>query len=45
MGDDDGSAFLDELKKYTKIHEIKAEKLDEMITPIATVQYGNYWFS
>ncbi|MEO6346436.1 MAG: glycoside hydrolase family 3 N-terminal domain-containing protein, partial [Aquaticitalea sp.] len=32
FGDDDGSAFLDELKKYTKVHEIKADKLDEMIT-------------
>lgn len=34
FGDDDGSAFLDELKKYTKIHEIKADKLDEMITTL-----------
>lgn len=32
LGDDDGTAFLDELKKYTKVHEIKADKLDEMIT-------------
>lgn len=34
FGDDDGSAFLDELKKYTKVHEIKADKLDEMITKL-----------
>jgi beta-glucosidase-like glycosyl hydrolase/CubicO group peptidase (beta-lactamase class C family) len=34
FGDDDGSAFLDELKKYTKVHEIKAEKLDELITKL-----------
>ena len=34
MGDDDGSVFLEELKKYTKVHEIKAEKLDEMITSL-----------
>ncbi|MGJ8592886.1 MAG: glycoside hydrolase family 3 N-terminal domain-containing protein [Aquaticitalea sp.] len=34
FGDDDGSAFLDELKKYTKVHEIKADKLDEMITSL-----------
>ena len=31
MGDDDGSVFLNELKKYAKIHEVKAEKLDELI--------------
>ncbi len=34
FGDDDGSAFLDELKKYTKVHEIKAEKLDELISKL-----------
>ncbi len=34
FGDDDGSAFLDELKKYTKVHEIKADKLDDMITKL-----------
>ncbi len=34
MGDDDGSSFLDELKKYTKVHEINADKLDEMITSL-----------
>ncbi|WP_299224963.1 glycoside hydrolase family 3 N-terminal domain-containing protein [uncultured Psychroserpens sp.] len=34
FGDDDGSTFYKELKKYTKVHEIKAEKLDEMITKL-----------
>ncbi len=34
FGDDDGSAFLDELKKYTKVHEIMAAKLDEMINSL-----------
>jgi beta-glucosidase-like glycosyl hydrolase/CubicO group peptidase (beta-lactamase class C family) len=32
MGDDNGSIFLNELKKYTKVHEIKAEKLDSILT-------------
>ena len=31
MGDDDGSIFLNELKKYAKIHEVEADKLDELI--------------
>ncbi len=34
MGDDDGSYFLNELKKYTKIHEVKADKLDELIAQL-----------
>ena len=34
LGDDDGSAFLDELKKYTKVHEITADKLDGVITKL-----------
>jgi len=34
LGDDDGSPFLDELKKYTKIHEIKADKLDGIISKL-----------
>jgi beta-glucosidase-like glycosyl hydrolase/CubicO group peptidase (beta-lactamase class C family) len=34
LGDDKGSDFLNELKKYTKVHEIKAEKLDELITKL-----------
>ena len=31
MGDDSGSEFLDELKKYTKIHELKSDNLNELI--------------
>jgi beta-glucosidase-like glycosyl hydrolase/CubicO group peptidase (beta-lactamase class C family) len=31
LGDDTSSVFLDELKKYTKIHEIRAEKLDGLL--------------
>ncbi|HNU59063.1 MAG TPA: glycoside hydrolase family 3 N-terminal domain-containing protein [Aquaticitalea sp.] len=31
MGDDVGSPFLDELKKYTKIHEIRGENLSELL--------------
>ncbi|WP_178988831.1 glycoside hydrolase family 3 N-terminal domain-containing protein [Winogradskyella schleiferi] len=34
LGDDEGSVFLDELKKYTKVHEIKADKLDAIITKL-----------
>jgi beta-glucosidase-like glycosyl hydrolase/CubicO group peptidase (beta-lactamase class C family) len=34
FGDDDGSPFLDELRKYTKVHEVKADKLDELITKL-----------
>ena len=34
LGDDVGSPFLEELKKYTKVHEIKANKLDELITKL-----------
>ena len=34
MGDDDGSVFLNELKKYTKIHEITANKLDELLVKL-----------
>ena len=31
LGDVKGSVFLNELKKYTKVHEIKADKLDGVI--------------
>ncbi len=31
MGDDSHSDFLSELKKYTKVHEIKAPKLDSLL--------------
>ena len=34
FGDDDGSAFYNELKKYTKVHRVEAEMLDEMITKL-----------
>ena len=34
LGDDSGSAFYNELKKYTKVHKIKAEKLDELMTKL-----------
>ncbi|MUU77288.1 glycoside hydrolase family 3 N-terminal domain-containing protein [Winogradskyella endarachnes] len=34
LGNDDGSAFLDELRKYTKIHEIRADKLDGLLTKL-----------
>jgi beta-N-acetylhexosaminidase len=34
LGDDSGSAFYKELKKYTKVHHIKGEKLDEIMTKI-----------
>ncbi len=34
MGDDSGKAFFDELKKYTKVHEVKADKLDELLTQL-----------
>jgi beta-glucosidase-like glycosyl hydrolase/CubicO group peptidase (beta-lactamase class C family) len=34
LGDSDGSIFFDELKKYTKVHHIKADKLDELISKL-----------
>ena len=34
MGDDNGSVYLNELKKYAKIHEVKAVKLDELISKL-----------
>jgi len=34
LGDNDGSVFLDELKKYTRVHQIKAENLDELLTKL-----------
>ncbi|WP_299126225.1 glycoside hydrolase family 3 N-terminal domain-containing protein [uncultured Winogradskyella sp.] len=34
LGDAKGSVFLDELKKYTKVHQIKADKLDGVITKL-----------
>ncbi|MFD2823488.1 glycoside hydrolase family 3 N-terminal domain-containing protein [Lacinutrix iliipiscaria] len=43
LGDDEGSDFLSELQKYTRVHEIKAEKLDELLNklkPYNTVIVG-----
>ncbi|MBE9490457.1 MAG: serine hydrolase [Bacteroidetes bacterium] len=34
FGDEDGSVFLNELKKYAKIHEIKADNLDGLINKL-----------
>ncbi|WP_053991152.1 glycoside hydrolase family 3 N-terminal domain-containing protein [Mangrovimonas sp. TPBH4] len=34
FGDDDGSVFFNELQKYTKVHEVKADKLDELLTKL-----------
>ncbi|WP_299274399.1 glycoside hydrolase family 3 N-terminal domain-containing protein [uncultured Psychroserpens sp.] len=34
LGDDTGSAFYDELKKYTKVHKVKADKLDELMAKL-----------
>ena len=34
LGDDDGTPFLTELKKYTKVHEISANNLDELISKL-----------
>jgi beta-glucosidase-like glycosyl hydrolase/CubicO group peptidase (beta-lactamase class C family) len=31
LGDDDGSAFYSELKKYANVHQVKGENLDELI--------------
>ena len=31
LGDDDGSVFYSELKKYAKVHQIKADRLDVLI--------------
>jgi len=34
MGDADGSDFYNELKKYAKVHHIKGERLDEVLTKL-----------
>ncbi|WP_339755640.1 glycoside hydrolase family 3 N-terminal domain-containing protein [uncultured Winogradskyella sp.] len=34
LGEVSGSVFLNELKKYTKVHEIKADKLDGVIAKL-----------
>ncbi|MFD1162357.1 glycoside hydrolase family 3 N-terminal domain-containing protein [Hwangdonia seohaensis] len=43
MGDDSGKPFFNELKKYTKVHAIEAESLDELMNklhPYNTVVVG-----
>ncbi|MFL0352683.1 glycoside hydrolase family 3 N-terminal domain-containing protein [Xanthomarina sp. GH4-25] len=35
MGDDDGSVFLKELQKYTKVHEVSADNLDELLAKLS----------
>ena len=34
LGDSPGTAFYEELKKYTKVHLVNAERLDELITKL-----------
>ncbi len=34
LGDDKGDVFLNELKKYTKVHEISATNLDDLISKL-----------
>src|SRR5690606_19172093 len=34
MGSDDGSSFLDELKKYAKVHLVEATMLDELMAKL-----------
>lgn len=34
LGDDDGSAFLNELKKYTKVHQVTADNLGDLISKL-----------
>tara|TARA_R110002073_G_scaffold31871_4_gene97329 strand:- start:21205 stop:24117 length:2913 start_codon:yes stop_codon:yes gene_type:complete len=34
LGDDNGTIFLNELKKYIKVHEISAKNLDELISKL-----------
>lgn len=34
MGEDDGDVFFRSLQKYTKVHKVEAEKLDELITKL-----------
>ncbi|MEM5566150.1 glycoside hydrolase family 3 N-terminal domain-containing protein [Psychroserpens sp. AS72] len=34
LGDSSGTTFYNELKKYTKVHKIEADKLDELITKL-----------
>jgi len=34
LGDDTGRPFLKELKKYAKVHEVKADKLDDLLNKL-----------
>jgi beta-glucosidase-like glycosyl hydrolase/CubicO group peptidase (beta-lactamase class C family) len=34
LGDDDGDVFYSSLQKYTKIHKVEAEKLDELLAKL-----------
>ncbi|MBP0905340.1 glycoside hydrolase family 3 N-terminal domain-containing protein [Mariniflexile gromovii] len=34
MGDDDGTVFLNELKKYAKVHEIQGETLEDLMAKL-----------
>ena len=34
LGDDDGTAFLEELKKYTRVHQVSADNLDDLISKL-----------
>ena len=34
LGDDDGSTFLNTLKKYTQIHDVKADVLSDLIVKL-----------
>ena len=34
LGDSKGSVFLDELKKYTKVHQIQGDKLNTVVTKL-----------
>jgi beta-N-acetylhexosaminidase len=34
MGDDDGSVFFEELKKYTKVHQIDGNNLEELVAKL-----------
>ena len=35
LGDDDGSDFFTELKKYTKVHEIKSSTIDSLLVQLS----------
>lgn len=39
MGDDDGSDFFTELKKYTKVHEIKSSAIDSLLMQLSGYEH------